>query len=84
MVVAISEISASVVDDAATPEVQHSPTPVVYQAAPPIYPPIAGVKAREMGIVHNLMTDFVDMNNPEGFGVVMNLGELMTWIASLD
>ena len=37
-----------------------------------------------MGIVNNLMTDFVDMNNSAGFGVVVNLEELMTWIVSLD
>ena len=65
--------------DGAT-EVQNPPTPVVYSATPPQYPPIAGARARENGITNNLMTDFVDMNNPEGFGVVMNLGELMAWI----
>ena len=70
--------------DGAT-EAQNSSTPsVVYEVAPPLYPPIAGVGAREMGIVNNLMTDFVDMNNSAGFGVVVNLEELTTWIVSLD
>ena len=71
---------SSVLDDAT--EAQNPPTSVVYCFAPPKYPPIAGVHARENGITHNLMTDFVDMGNAEGFGVVMNLGELMTWIVS--
>lgn len=59
---------------------------VLYSVTPPQYPPIAGVRAREQGIGHNLMTDFVDMSSdPQGFGVVMNLGELMTWVfASKD
>ncbi|KAF9646275.1 hypothetical protein BDM02DRAFT_3130510 [Thelephora ganbajun] len=83
MVVPISEISASSVPDDAT-EVQNLSTSVVYKAAPPLYPPIAGVRARENGIVNNLMTDFVDMSNPKGFGVVVNLEELMTWIVSQD
>jgi len=81
--VQISETPASsvAVDDGT--QVQNPPTSFVYQVAPPLYPPIAGVRARERGIAHNLMTDFVDMNNPDGFGVVMNLGELMAWIVSL-
>ena len=56
----------------------------LYSATPPQYPPIAGVRAREQGITHNLMTDFVDMSmsDPQGFGVVMNLGELMTLVVA--
>lgn len=63
-------------------QVQSPPTSFVYQVAPPIYPPIAGVRARENGVTHNLMSDFVDMANLEGSGVVMNLGEFMSWIIS--
>jgi hypothetical protein len=54
----------------------------VYGVAPPAYPPIAGARAREKGVAHNLMSHFVDMTNPAGFGVVMDLGEFMSWIAS--
>jgi len=83
MVVPASETSLSSVADG-TIGVQNSPASAVYAVAPPLYPPIAGVRARENGVAHNLMTDFVDMNNSEGFGVVMNLGELMAWVASRD
>ena len=55
---------------------------VLYFATPPQYPPIAGVRAREEGITHNLMTDFVDMTDSQGSGVVMNLEELMTWVVA--
>lgn len=83
MVVPVSEKSdSSVAEDIAG--VQNPSVSIVYYAAPPLYPPIAGVRARENGIVHNLMTDFVDMNNPEGFGVVMDLEEFMMWVASRD
>ena len=60
--------------------VQNPSASVLYSAAPPEYPPIAGVRARENGIVHNLMTGFVDMSNSQGFGVVVNLEEFMTWV----
>jgi len=83
MVVPASETAASSVAEEAI-EVQNPPASVVYQAAPPLYPPIAGPRATENGIAHNLMTDFVDMNNPNGFGVVVNLEEFMIWIASRD
>jgi hypothetical protein len=56
----------------------------VYRVLPPQYPPIAGDRAREKGITHNLMTDFVDMNHLEGLGVVTNLGEFMVWIDVRD
>ena len=69
-------------DDAA--EAQNPSTHVVYHVTPPLYLPIAGARAREKGVDDNLMTDFVDMNNPEGFGVVMNLEELITWVVSRD
>ena len=65
-------------------EVQNPETSVVYEAAPPLYPPIAGIRARERGVAHNLMTDFVDMDNPNGFGVVMSLAEFATWIVSRE
>lgn len=77
------EMSPSSVADNAT-EVQNPSTAPVYQVAPPSHPPIAGVRATERGITHNLMTDFVDVSNPEGFGVVMNLWELMAWVTSSD
>jgi len=63
-------------------EAQNQSTSFVYQVAPPMYPPIAGARAREKGIAHNLMSDFVDMSHSGGFGVVMDLGEFMSWIAS--
>lgn len=75
------EETPSSVDDCA-PEVQNASTSLVYQVAPPMYPPIAGVRARERGIAHNLMSDFVDMSHSGGLGVVMDLGEFMSWIAS--
>jgi hypothetical protein len=75
--VPVSETTASSVADNAT-GVQNPST------SQPQYPPIVGVRAGEKGITHNLMTDFVDMSNLEGFGVVMNLGELMTWIVGRD
>ena len=79
--VPVSEKSLSSVADDAT-EAQSPPTPAVYCAAPPQYPPIAGARARENGITHNLMSHFVDMSNPGGFGVIMNVGELLAWIIS--
>jgi len=79
----VPEPSVSLVTDNAT-EAQNPSTFVGYHVAPPPYPPIAGVRARGKGVAHNLMTDFVDMNNPGGFGVVMNLEELMTWVVSRD
>lgn len=82
-VVPASETSLPSEVDGAT-GVQNPLVSPVYSFAPPIYSPIAGVRARENGIAHNLMTDFVDMNNSEGFGVIMNLGELMAWIVSRD
>ncbi|KAI1788484.1 N-terminal glutamine amidase-domain-containing protein [Ganoderma leucocontextum] len=36
-------------------------TAVQYSSPPPPYPPLRGVKAREQGIVHNLMESFVAM-----------------------
>lgn len=81
MVVPASERSESPVADQAI-EVQNPSASVLYRVAPPPYPPIAGVRAREKGITHNLISDFVDMNNPDGFGVVANLEEFMAWIAS--
>jgi hypothetical protein len=71
------------VPDDAT-EVQNPSTSVVYMVTPPLHPPIAGVRARENSIAHNLMTDFVDMSNSGGFGVVMNLEGLMAWVVSRD
>ena len=65
-------------------EAQIPSASVVYRVPPPLYPPIAGVRARENGIVDNLMTHFVDVNNPNGFGVVMNLEELMKRIVPWD
>lgn len=65
-------------------EVQNPSASVIYHATPPLYPPIAGTRATENGIAHNLMSDFVDMNTPEGFGVVVGLEEFMIWIASRD
>jgi len=86
MLVPSSEASASSVvnNTDATVEVQNPSTSVVYAAPPPLYPPIAGIRARERGIADNLMADFVDMNSPNGFGVVMGLAEFMTWIVSQD
>jgi len=78
----VASVSSGVSNAGATVEVQNLSTSVVYQAPPPLYPPIAGIRARERGIVDNLMTDFVDMNDPNGFGVVMGLAEFMTWIVS--
>ncbi|KAI0648246.1 N-terminal glutamine amidase-domain-containing protein [Trametes meyenii] len=34
---------------------------VKYASPPPAYPPLRGAKAREMGVVHNLMESFVEM-----------------------
>ena len=81
LVLAPDETPSSATDGCAA-GVQGPSTAFVYQVAPPIYPPIAGVRARETGVAHNLMSDFVDMANSEGFGVVMNLGEFMSWIVS--
>jgi len=83
MVVPASEKSESSVAEC-TAEAQNPSASVVYYVAPPLYPPIAGVRAREKNVVHNLMTDFIDMNGQKGFGVVMNLEELMKWIVSRD
>jgi hypothetical protein len=80
--VPLSEAPASSSVDSNAAEVQNSSTSVVYYAPPPLYPPIAGIRARERGIADNLMTDFVDVDNPNGFGVVMSLADLMTWIVS--
>jgi len=83
MVVPVSGTSVSSVADNAI-EVQNLSASVIYHAIPPLHPTIAGTRATENGIAHNLMTAFVDMNNPEGFGVVAGLEEFMIWIASRD
>jgi len=77
-----SETSESSVADGAIGVRNPSSAPAIYYATPPQYPPIAGVRAKENGITHNLMTYFVDMSNPQGFGAVMSLEELMTWVVA--
>ncbi|KZV71774.1 hypothetical protein PENSPDRAFT_605295 [Peniophora sp. CONT] len=43
-----------------------------HQLPVPSYPPICGPKAQSTGVLHNLMTHFVDMT-VEGFGEVVDL-----------
>jgi len=51
---------------------------VRYLAPPPSYAPLQGAIARELGVRHNLMTDFVDME-AIGFGRVVSLSEFINW-----
>ncbi|KZT11633.1 uncharacterized protein LAESUDRAFT_720886 [Laetiporus sulphureus 93-53] len=57
-----------------------------YYSAPPSYPALCGPKAREMGVINNLMQSYVTMargasgpTSPDSFGVVMDLRELLHW-----
>ncbi|GBE82628.1 hypothetical protein SCP_0410130 [Sparassis crispa] len=69
--------------------------PVRYTAPPPPYPPLCGRRAREAGVVHNLM-EFVSMSpdaedlessvaRREGcYGKVMDMEGFVLWLAGRD
>lgn len=76
-----------------TPAPQHQHQ---YWTPPPPYPALCGLKARELGVTHNLMSSFVAMSaQPAGsgedagagvkaaeqFGKVMDVDEFLLWIS---
>ena len=45
---------------------QEPDKPIMYKSRPPPYPVIVGIRARDAGILNNLMASFVDMDAKNG------------------